>query len=154
MGGRIRLVKIYYNNLYSGRTKSIPVWTVKDVDNMIQSPKQGKLGGTYGTKHTNKLRDALKHTPGNKNGRLLVIGYRNPWVEACILEEGASEIVTLEYGAIYSKQPQLQTMVTLEFCRHFLENKLENFDAVVTFSSVEHSGLEIFGDMLNPWGDI
>jgi hypothetical protein len=39
MGGRIRLVKIYYNNLYLGRTKSIPVWTVKDVDNMIQSAK-------------------------------------------------------------------------------------------------------------------
>ena len=65
MGGRIRLVKIYYNNLYLRRTKSIPVWTIKDVDNMIQSAKQGKLGGTYGTKDTNKLRDALKHTPGN-----------------------------------------------------------------------------------------
>ena len=107
---------------------------------MIQSAKQGKLGGTYGTKDTNELRDALKHTPGNKNGRLLVIGYRNPWVEACILEEGANEIVSLEYGAIYSKHLQLKTMVTLEFRRHFLENKLENFDAVVTFNSVEHLG--------------
>jgi hypothetical protein len=47
------------------------------------------------------------------NGRLLVIGYRNPWVEACILEEGANEIVSLEYGAIYSKHLQLKTMVTL-----------------------------------------
>ena len=83
-----------------------------------------------------------------------MIGSTNPWVEACILEAGANEIVTLEYGVIYSKQPQSKTMVTLEFCRDFLENKLENFDAVVTFSTVEHSGLEIFGDMLNPWGDI
>ena len=83
-----------------------------------------------------------------------MISSTNPWVEACILEAGANEIVTLEYGVIYSKQPQSKTMVTLEFCRDFLENKLENFDAVVTFSSVEHSGLEIFGDMLNPWGDI
>jgi hypothetical protein len=121
---------------------------------MIQSARQGKLGGTYGTKDTNKLRDALKHSPGNKYGRLLVIGSTNPWVQACILEAGANEIVTLEYGVIYSKQPQSKTMVTLEFCRDFLENKLENFDAVVTFSTVEHSGLEIFGDMLNPWGDI
>ena len=68
MGGRIRLVKIYYNNLYLGQKKLIPVWTVKDVDNIIQSAKQGKLGGTYGTKDTNELRDALQHTPGIKNG--------------------------------------------------------------------------------------
>jgi hypothetical protein len=78
MGGRIRLVKIYYNNLYLGQKKLIPVWTVKDVDNMIQSAKQGKLGGTYGTKDTNKLRDALKHTLGIKHGRVLVIGFTSP----------------------------------------------------------------------------
>jgi hypothetical protein len=36
----------------------------------------------------------------------------------------------------------------------FLENKLEKIDAIVIFSSVEHSGLGRFGDMLNPWGDI
>jgi hypothetical protein len=29
-----------------------------------------------------------------------------------------------------------------------------SFDAIVTFSSVEHSGLGRYGDALNPWGDI
>jgi hypothetical protein len=33
----------FYNNIYLGRTKSIPVWTVKDVDKMIVS-KAGKAG--------------------------------------------------------------------------------------------------------------
>jgi len=117
---------------------------------MIQSAKQGKLGGTYGTKDTNKLRDALIHTLGIKHVRVLVIGSTNPWVEACVLEEGTNEIVTLEYGAIYSKHPQVKKMVPLEFRRYFMENKLEKCDAVVTFSSVEHSELERFGDMLNP----
>jgi hypothetical protein len=36
----------------------------------------------------------------------------------------------------------------------FLENKLEKIDAIVIFSSVEHSGLGRFGDMLIPWSDI
>ena len=27
------------------------------------------------------------------------------------------------------------------------------FDGIVTFSSVEHSGLGRYGDALNPWGD-
>jgi hypothetical protein len=138
-------VKIYYNNLYLGQKKLIPVWTVKDVDNMIQSAKQGKLGGTYGTKDTNKLRDALKHTLGIKHGRVLVIGSTSPWVKACVLEAGTNEIVTLGYGAIYSKHPQFKTMVPLEFRRNYLENILEKFDAVVTFSSVEHSGLARLG---------
>jgi hypothetical protein len=66
-----------------------------------------------------------------------VISSTNPWVEACILEAGANEIVTLEYGVIYSKQPQSKTMVTLEFCRDFLENKLEKFDACKIQSSLE-----------------
>ena len=28
------------------------------------------------------------------------------------------------------------------------------FDAIVTFSSIEHSGLGRYGDALNPWGDV
>jgi hypothetical protein len=55
---------------------------------------------TYGQNDTNSLRDGLKHTPGIINGRVLVIGSRNPWVEACVLEVGARAIVTLEYDAI------------------------------------------------------
>jgi imidazoleglycerol phosphate dehydratase HisB len=77
-----------------------------------------------------------------------VIGSRNSWVEACVLEAGAREIVTLEYGAINSKHPQLKTMIPSEFRRSFLENKQQTFHAVVTFSSVEHTGLGILGYML------
>ena len=33
------------------------------------------------------------------------------------------------------------------------ERFLEAFDAVITYSSVEHSGLGRYGDAMNPWGD-
>ena len=36
----------------------------------------------------------------------------------------------------------------------FLNNQLPSFDAVVSFSSVEHSGLGRYGEALNPFGDI
>jgi hypothetical protein len=36
----------------------------------------------------------------------------------------------------------------------FLKGELGPFDAVVTFSSAEHSGLGRYGDGLNPWGDM
>ena len=35
-----------------------------------------------------------------------------------------------------------------------LDNELENFDAVISYSSLEHSGLGRYGDALNPFGDI
>ena len=91
----------------------MPVWTVETVNKMIQLAKQGIQEGTYGQNDTNSLRDGLKHTPGIINGRVLVIGSRNPWVEACVLEAAAREIETLEYSAINSKHFQLKTMVPL-----------------------------------------
>jgi hypothetical protein len=36
----------------------------------------------------------------------------------------------------------------------FLETSGLSFDGVVTFSSLEHSGLGRYGDALNPWGDL
>ena len=34
------------------------------------------------------------------------------------------------------------------------EQKGPIFDAVVSFSSIEHSGLGRYGEALNPWGDL
>ena len=31
---------------------------------------------------------------------------------------------------------------------------MPQFDAMVTYSSLEHSGLGRYGDSLNPWGDL
>ena len=36
----------------------------------------------------------------------------------------------------------------------YLRGDLGLFDAVVTYSSVEHSGLGRYGDAFNPWGDL
>ncbi len=89
-----------------------------------------------------------------KEGRVLVIGSEKPWVEAVVLSLGAREVVTLEYSHIISTAPKIKPMTPVEFKTAFLNNKLEPFDAVVTFSSVKHSGLGRYGDALNPWGDI
>eukprot|EP00656_Telonema_subtile_P026736 TRINITY_DN2871_c0_g1_i4.p1 TRINITY_DN2871_c0_g1~~TRINITY_DN2871_c0_g1_i4.p1 ORF type:complete len:149 (+),score=24.45 TRINITY_DN2871_c0_g1_i4:104-550(+) len=39
-------------------------------------------------------------------------------------------------------------------CIRDRSGKAPLFDAVATFSSVEHSGLGRYGDELNPWGDL
>lgn len=156
MNGRVEIFNYYFDEHSLGKRKhiAIPVWTQSGIDELIQLASQGKLSGNYGINNTNALRDALKHSPGVKDGRVLVIGSVKPWAEACVLEAGAREIVTLEYGKIVSEIPNVKTMVPYEFRMAYLNNTLGEFDAVVTYSSIEHSGLGRYGDALNPWGDI
>jgi FkbM family methyltransferase len=154
MNGRLKVYEWYFDQPYLEKKALSPVWSKEMVEQLITLAKQGQLGGNYGILETNALRDGLQHAPGVKNGRVLVIGSEDPWVEACVLEAGAKEIVTLEYGEIISKHPKIKTMTPLQFRKSYLSDTLGTFDAIVTFSSVEHSGLGRYGDALNPWGDI
>ncbi|VDI43624.1 Hypothetical predicted protein [Mytilus galloprovincialis] len=154
MNGLIKVHAAYFNQPYLGSTARIPNWTKSLLKEYVARAKEGKLFGTYGISETNALRDGLKHAPGVIGGRVLVIGSEKPWVEACLLEIGAKSIVTLEYGRIKSEHDQITTMVPSEYRRMFLDKTLGLFDAVVSFSSIEHSGLGRYGDSLNPWGDL
>ncbi|XP_052070551.1 uncharacterized protein LOC127709189 [Mytilus californianus] len=154
MGGKIRVHKSYFNQPYLGNDARTPVWTKSLINKYLLQARQGKLFGAYGISETNALRDGLRHAPGVKNGRILVIGSERPWVEACLLEAGAYNIVTLEYGKIHSEHDNITTIVPSEYRRQYLDNTLGLFDVVVSFSSIEHSGLGRYGDVLNPWGDL
>ena len=154
MNGRLNITKYYKNQIYLGGKAMQAIWTKEDIEKKIESAKKGELSGNYGKPETNALRDGLRHAPNIKKGRVLVIGSEKPWVEACVLEAGAREVVTLEYGEIVSKHPKIRTMVPSEFRQKYLNGSLGTFDGIVTFSSVEHSGLGRYGDALNPWGDI
>jgi len=107
---------------------------------------------------------------GVNGKRVLVIGSMTPWIEATFLAAGARSVVTLEYRAIDARHPQvcasftavrknepsiiicvccpfcvlmkqMEVLTYSEIRSKFLEGSLEPFDIVVTFSSVEHSGL-------------
>ena len=82
---------------------------------------------------------------------------------------GAGKVVTLEYGQFISEFPNHEFIRPQEFREQYLAGTLGLFDAVFTYSSVEHSGLGKvhlfllflifistgrYGDSLNPWGDI
>jgi hypothetical protein len=70
------------------------------------------------------------------------------------LSAGASHVTTLEYGAIVSRHPRVSTLTPDEARIAFVNGNLPVFDVIVTYSSVEHSGLGRYGDQLNPWGDL
>lgn len=129
-------------------------WTKDGIDRQIKQAENGTLYGTYGHKVTNIVLDAMRSTENIHRGRVLVIGSVKPWIESCALSLQASETVTVDYGDIKSSHPRIRTMTPIEYRERFLNNTLGKFDAVISFSSLEHSGLGRYGDLLNPWADI
>ncbi len=85
-------------------------------------------------------------------GHILVIGSQTPWIEAILLELGVPKIMTVDYTPIlkpsdwntYSQRAEWSVIKTTGF----------QYNGIVTYSSVEHSGLGRYGDNLNPWGDL
>lgn len=154
MDKRIRVSNLYFDRKYMGGKAMTPIWKKKDVEKQIQQASNGTLKGSYGILETNNLIDGLKHAPGVKGGRILVIGSERPWAEAAALSIGAKEVITLEYGGILSEHPNIRTLTPADFRKSFLNGTLGEFDGVASFSSLEHTGLGRYGDALNPWGDI
>ena len=152
--GRVKMLSYgkKLNEIYLGSNAATPVWDFDTIEQMKDHCSRGLLHGTYGFNETSRLFHVLKTAPGVQNGHVLVIGSERPWVESCALAAGASTVVTLEYGKIQSNHPQVTTSTPDEMRSTFKKTKL--FDAIVTFSSIEHSGLGRYGDSLNPWGDL
>ncbi len=153
LNGTIPVREWYFDQNYHTKSAKMRIWERELVDAWTRLASRGELDGNYGRNETNHLKSALRHAQ-IQGGRVLVIGSEIPWVEAVVLSEGAKSIVTLEYGTIESNHPSVQAISPKTFKGRFQQHKLGLFDAVVTFSTVEHSGLGRYGDALNPWGDV
>jgi len=71
---------------------------------------------------------------------VLVIGSQTPWIETILLNKGAKHITTFDYVKIKSEHPQVEVITPEELSDKFLNKKIR-YDVIISFSSVEHSGL-------------
>ena len=149
--GKIKVSSFYFDQRYLDSTAMEPVWSYDHVENLADKSRRRELEGNYGRDETNWIIEGLARM-ALEGSDVLVIGSESPWVEACVLAAGARNITTLEYGKITSQHPRIATLTPAELRARFAEY-MSRFDAVVTFSSVEHSGLGRYGDALNPYGD-
>ena len=76
-----------------------------------------------------------------KDKHVLVVGSQSPWIEIMALKNGAREITTMEYTKIISEDPRINTIEAHQFMKMYQEGTLPEFDVVISYSSVEHSGL-------------
>jgi hypothetical protein len=120
--------------------------------------KDGSITGNYGPEQTKTLLDGLRGLAVNhglplKMASALVMGTENPWVESLLLNEGVRIVTTFEYGTIHVELPQMRASRCQTVAVDFLAGRFEPVDLIVSYSSLEHSGLGRYGDALNPDGD-
>ncbi|KAH7699971.1 Protein K06H6.1, partial [Aphelenchoides avenae] len=131
---------------YDQPPKSKPlIWTRTLIERIAKEVQEDhKRSYTYWDGWT--VFAAMKHV-GVAGLRGAVIGSQSPWVEAYCLVNGAKHITTVDYQEIKIEHPQMDFLsVTISL--------YESFDFIVTFSSLEHSGLGRYGDPLDPFGDV
>ena len=86
-----------------------------------------------------------------RNKKVAVIGSETPWIEAILLNM-SNNVTTIEYNVPSGNFEDIQLKCE-DYFNHF-EKHLDVYDAIITFSSIEHSGLGRYGDPLDPNGDI
>jgi len=124
-------------------------WTIELIEDTIKKARAGTLE-TYYPGAVRDHENAIASYPlTGKN--VLVIGSITPWLEALALKNGANEpVTTIDFSPINCASPKILTYTIDEF--RALEYR--QFDAILSFSSLEHDGLGRWGDPLNPNGDI
>ena len=99
------------------------------------------LRGGYGEKVTRRVHHLIRNWIHVKDRHILVIGSVNPWIEVILLSEGAKNITTLDYYPYSSDDPKINTITPTEISKHMANGKTATFDAMISFSSLEHGGL-------------
>ena len=133
-------------------------WSTAYIDKYCAAMAAGNVTGNYGPADTKVLLEGLRslgisHGLAVQHSTALVMGTENPWVECLLLNEGARLVTTFEYGKINVEHPKMRASLCQDIAIDFLAGRFEPVDLIVSYSSLEHSGLGRYGDALNPDGD-
>ncbi len=90
--------------------------------------------------------------------KVLIVGSQSYWLELFCAIAGASDITTVEYREIEWTSPpggpaRLRTL-TWDAYLADLGQHMAAYDLVLSYSSIEHSGLGRYGDQVMPLGDL
>jgi hypothetical protein len=140
--------------LFRGAVASISKWTPAYLETFRKKIRAREPYGSYESTVIYPVLDEYAES-AVRNKNCAVIGTELPWIEAALIEYGASSITTIEYGSIDSTQVGIRTITPKAFAAEQLDpSKRTLFDTVWSYSSIEHDGLGRYGDPINPFGDL
>jgi len=125
------------------------IWISEGLQKCIEKAKVNDLDISPYANTSNEFYRALASFPVDGKS-ILVAGSISPWVECLVLAHGASKVTTSDWNI-----PQYDGD-DIHFVHASKINTLqqEQFDAIFSFSSLEHDGLGRYGDPLDPNGDL
>jgi hypothetical protein len=151
LNGEIPVVEWYFDD--SVQHKQFE-WTESLIDEYINlySLTQSESGPIPGEFYAGAARfhvEAFQTLPEAIHGKhIAVIGSLLPWIECICLQLGPASVTTVEYN-VPASTSRIQTMSYTSFTQ-----LSEQFDTIISYSSIEHSGLGRYGDPLDPEGDL
>ncbi|MEK8048912.1 DUF268 domain-containing protein [Ideonella sp. DXS22W] len=107
-----------------------------------------------------EARGQISRLAGHVRGsRVLIIGSETYWLELLCALYGAREVVTVEYREIawtdgLPAVPTRLRSITWDQYLTELPQHAAGYDMVLSYSSIEHSGLGRYGDRFQPLGDL
>jgi hypothetical protein len=153
MWGQAVVEHEFYSQVYLGAPALSPRWTRKEIEDQLAVISEGgRSKETYANAarlfHSAFANHSVKGLYG------AVVGSETPWVEILCLAAGAVHVTTIEYGQIVSEHSRISTITTAQLRDQCVSGRIPQFDFVVSYSSLEHSGLGRYGDALAPFGDL
>jgi hypothetical protein len=120
-------------------------WTsswVTNWTNLVRSVDAGEDIGQGFQTATLSLRKALLSREDEiRQKHAVIVGSEKPWFEAVALASGVDRVTTINFEAIATDHPQLETL-TVEEARE----RRDTYDLAISICSVNHDGLGRFGN--------
>lgn len=147
LGGKIPTGAKYFNDTVSKKR----IWSKELINNDIKKFTRKNIEEDLVRCGYNSgklfLEALIKYPLENKS--VCVIGSQTPWIECIALNFGASEVTTVEYNVPECLHERIKTISFNDF-----KKSSDKYDCIISYSSIEHSGLGRYGDDLNPNGDL
>lgn len=142
MGGKIKIGD-YYCEPYADNTTR--TYTMKQIDKYKELIAERK--GAYYEETDMWLYEALdKHSIEDKD--VVIVGSEQPWYETIACVYSGKGCSCLEYNKRVCESDKMK------YYQYDDYDSLPKFDACISVSSIEHSGLGRYGDDIDPDGDI
>ena len=157
MNGKMPITRYWYINEAYTDSNSDNKSVVQEVISTQFTQYLGMVKRKEALNYEDTKLNEVMHSYGEyiKDKTVAVIGTQLPWIEAIAYDIGASSITTLDYTRKKYELPNLKWIHVNDYLEEHLESKkLQNFDVILSFSSIEHAGLGRYGDPLSPYGDV
>lgn len=133
-------------------TVQVPLIKREDMEIYEQMVRSGESLGYGDLTLAAKTAEYERYIRGKS---VVVVGTISPWIEAIASVVGARKVTTLDYTRKHHQNLKFEWIHVYDFLdHHWRTRELENYDAAMSFSSIEHAGLGRYGDALDPNGDI